>query len=441
LSDLCNITLTTKRSQYFLRKLVNSGGMADVYLAWDQARSTKMAIKILRDASLSRIFTREFELNLERLDHPSIVRFFEFGENQGIVFIVMEWVDGADLQEVINNRAEPFPLEEVSIILQPVCSALNFAHNNNVFHCDIKPANILLHKDGRILLTDFGIARFAAEKGIGGTPLYMAPEQFAKRAVDARTDIYSLGVTMYEMLSGGLLPFRGESPSSRGSTPGERIGWEHCYLPLPPLRDYTHNVPDSVIAVIETALRKKPDQRYSTTLELKDAFEQSRLQVAPIASTKEKSRFGELTVVFENLTQDFPQKLPQNPRAPKPQTPQDPHPVNTHPASVKKSAIKPREIHLAGISGDLAGQFIPITAKELSIGRSSSNQLHLSEQSVSRRHATILRTRRGVYIRDDGSTLGTFVNRQSISGYGPVRLKHGDVIQIGYYQVFEFHER
>ena len=438
MSDLCGIIL---RDQYFLRKLVGRGGMADIYLAWDQVRSTQMAIKVLRKTSKKRsdilqMFTQESEL-LEKLQHPDIVRFYEFAQEQDVIFIVMEWVEGANLQDVIKKRESPFCLEEVSTILQPVYSALNYAHSQGIFHCDIKPANILMPETGKAKLTDFGISRLVSEKGIGGTPLYAAPEQFANKSVDARTDIYSLGVTMYEMLSGGLLPFRGDSPNSKGNTPRERIGWEHLNLPLPHLSEYNRDIPPAVVAIIEKALNKNPNKRFASTMELGDAFEQARLAL-PI---KEKQRDGEQTIIFDNITHKPPKEIPKVGSLP-PQ--QKTHSATTPPADycspqVKWSTMKPIGMHLAGLAGDMAGQFLPITPPTITIGRQSGNQIRLSEPSVSRKHATILRTRRGVYVRDEGSTLGTFVNRQRIAG--PLRLKNGDVIQIGYYQVFEFHER
>src|SRR3972149_67516 len=157
----------TLLDRYFLRKHVGSGGTADVYLAWDKLRSTKMAIKVLRrdlanNSRFFQMFAREAEL-LRKLEHPSIVRLYEFERDGENVFIVMDWIEGINLRQAIVNQKRPFTMEETLPILQPVCSALNYAHQNQVFHCDIKPANILLHADGKVFLTDFGVARLSTE--------------------------------------------------------------------------------------------------------------------------------------------------------------------------------------------------------------------------------------------------------------------------------------
>lgn len=417
---MSNLVGTTLRNRYFLRQMVGAGGVADVYLAWDKLRSAKMAIKVLRHnpekhSSLFQMFAREAEV-LRKLEHPFIVRLYEFDREGKNAFLVMDWVDGTNLRETIANRGGPLSLGEVSQILEAVCSALNYAHQNRVFHCDIKPANILQHVDGRVLLSDFGVARLVADKHGGGTPPYMAPEQFLGQEVDARTDIYALGITMYEALSGGNVPFRGESPSSQGSTIRERIEWEHCNLLLPPLRDFNPKLPEAVINVIEKALSKDPSQRYPTTLALKEAIEQARAY----APTQDKRSSPTLHPTIPKIPQPAPKPLPQKPRALKPH-------------------IRIKGPYLLGQSGEWRGQAIQISKQELTVGRSRGSQLRLRERSISRAHATILRTRRGVYIRDEKSLLGTYVNGQRING--PIRLKHGDVIQIGYDQVFQFRER
>src|SRR3972149_724015 len=213
MSDLVGQSLLQR---YFLRQHVGAGGMADVYAAWDHLRSAKVAVKILRPDLASkprffRMFAKEAEL-LSDLTHPNIVRLYEFDQQDDIAFIVMDWVDGANLRQAIAQRRKPFSLVETAGLLQTITSALHYAHQKSVYHCDVKPANILLHEDGRVLLTDFGVARLAAEQGGAGTPPYMAPEQFLGERVDERTDIYALGVTVYEMLTGGQFPFLGSHP-------------------------------------------------------------------------------------------------------------------------------------------------------------------------------------------------------------------------------------
>jgi serine/threonine protein kinase len=445
---MINLVGNTLRDRYFLRELVGSGGMADVYLAWDKMRSAKMAIKVLRrdlanNPRFFQMFAKEAEL-LRKLEHPHIVRLYEFEKESEVAFIVMDWVDGTNVRQAITDRKKPFTLEEVNSILQPVCSALNYAHQNRVFHCDVKPANILLHVDGRVLLTDFGVARLATEKIGGGTPPYMAPEQLAGDRVNAQTDIYSLGITLYEMLSGGRVPFRGDSPSSQGSTTRERIAWEQFNLPLPSIRVVNPDLSAAVETVISTALDTDPGQRFASAMELREAFLHACSEIGHVdtgASTIIKTIISQLPKPPAKTIQHPPPSLPKK------SIPSINLPKISPPNIDLTSLVSPllnanrRGPKLVGRSGEWASQVIIIPQQGLSMGRSSRAQLRLQESSVSRSHASVLRTKRGTYIRDENSSLGTYVNGKRIPTSVPMLLKNGDVIQIGYYQVFEFQEK
>jgi serine/threonine protein kinase len=412
------LTGKTLCNRYFLRQFVGSGGTAEVYLAWDQYRSAKMAIKVLRpdvkNHSLQH-FEQEAEL-LSRLEHPFIVRRYELERDGNLIFLVMDWVEGSNLRQRISELKQPFSLGKASEVLNPVCSALNFTHQNGIYHCDIKPANILLHVDGRVLLTDYGVARLADEKRSGGTPAYMAPEQIRDESVDARTDIYALGVTLYEMLSGGKLPFRGDSQSSQGNTPRERVEWEHCYLPPPPLRQYNASLPQPVLDLVDQALSKEPGQRPATVLEFLEVFEQARRLSCGL---KQSDNVEILTTILSPALSLPPVSKPVP-------TPAPPQPVVTGP-------------YLLCTSGQYFGKAVAILNQRISIGRARSSGLWLSERSVSRTHAAIVRTRRAVYIEDEGSTAGTYLNDKRV--LGPMKLHHGDVIRIGYSEIFEYHEK
>jgi serine/threonine protein kinase len=419
---------TVLKKQYFLRELAGSGGMADVYLAWDKLRSTKMAVKVLRrDLAENDNFYQAFEKEarlLEELQHPYIVRLYEFSREGDTVFIVMAWVDGIDLRKRIIKEGKPLSLAEASLILSPICSALNFAHQKGAFHCDIKPPNILLHENGRdVFLADFGVARVAHEQAGGGTLPYMAPEQFSHERVSAQTDIYALGITLYEMLSGGILPYRGET-SSPGTTLKERFAWEHHFMPLPPLTQFNPALPQSLLAVIQKALAKPPAERFRTTLEFFNAFEQAR---------------GDLRVTKPEQQTIFESK----PALPPSQPPMGSPVRQTPPSAPPQPKVQPRSAqagpHLFARSGELSGQSLPISSQGgLTIGRGAACQVRLQEKSVSRVHATVFLTKRGAYVRDEGSSLGTLLNNQRIPPNVPMPVKHGDIIQIGYYQVFEF---
>ncbi len=418
----------TLNKQYFLRELVGSGGMADVYLAWDTLRSAKMAVKALRrDLSQNRGVLEAFEREavlLQDLTHPFIVRFYESGSERGITYIVMAWVDGIDLKKRIEALNRPLSLGEIIPILQPVCSALNFAHQKGFYHCDIKPSNILLHENGKdVFLADFGVAHAAQEYAGGGTLPYMAPEQFSQGIVSAQTDIYSLGITVYQMLSGGIVPYHGDTKSP-GTTPRERYAYEHSSLPLPSLSQFNSKLPTAVFSVVEKAASKNPAERHTTTLEFYNAFVQACGNVKTKPLTLPKKDDSQKTVFMPPPMVESPtHKIPPRPQQPQPQ-----------PQPKFKAGIP----HLYARAGDFAGQSIQFSGHETLIGRGTNCHIRLYEKSVSRIHATILLTKQGFYIRDEGSSLGTFVNGKPILQGAPVRIQNGDVIQIGYYQIFEF---
>jgi eukaryotic-like serine/threonine-protein kinase len=428
---------TTLQNQYFLRRYVGSGGSADVYEAWDRKRSTNMAVKVLRndhshDSHVIRMFEEEAAL-LSELTHPNIVRLYEFGKQGKILFFVMDWIEGTDLKQAIQKRQAPFPVDEVIHIIGPISRALDYAHKENVFHCDVKPGNILLHEDGRVFLSDFGIARrvLKSKGGAGGpgTPPYMAPEQFTGGRIDARTDVYGLGVVLYQMLSGGTVPFRGESPQSPGETTRERIQWEHLHLPLEPLAKYNPKLPDTIDAVIEKALNKDASSRYPSVSALREAFEDvsSAVRGLDIEKGRKRDISGDTVITPPSVPKPIHQKV-------------EPSQSPSKAPSVYPS-VRIHGPHLLGISGEFSGRMVPLTNKTVTLGRGKDNLFRLQDPSVSRRQVTILKTRRGVYIRDEQSTLGTYVNGLRITIGRPVLLRNGDHIRLGYFQEFEFRDK
>lgn len=411
---------TTLAGQYFLRKKIGSGGVADVYDAFDQNRTARVAVKVLRndkEITPERITAfRKDAAWLEEFKHPNIVRVYELVIQDNFIFMVMEYINGRDLRKEIDHRRAPFLPDQLPPIFQPVCSALHFTHGARVFHCDIKPANILLANTGEVYLTDFGVARLASEQRGGGTPPYMAPEQIREQPVDARTDVYALGVTLYEMLSGGTLPFRGDSRESqtKGNTARERVEWEHCNLPIPPLHHFSPDVPHQVAAVVFQALNKDPVYRYPDVMDLLRALEHA-------------------SAVARNPILPVPKDFHTTAEATQPHRPASPEPV--------KKLVRPSQPTLAGpslicYSGKWPGRTIAIDQPRFIIGRFKECHLVLPDPNVSRRHAVLIKGKRGVYIQDEGSKAGTFVNGQKITS--PVLLKPGDRITIGFAWVFEF---
>ena len=172
--------------RYRVDQFIGRGGMADVYKVWDTQRAAFLAMKILHESLADdQVFLRRFKREaqtLAKLKHPNIVRFYELGQDGELVFMLMEFVDGVTLSKARKRINEPFSPGRVLGVFQPVCSALHFAHQINLIHCDIKPANIMIDYTGRVLLTDFGIARVSegattATMVGAGTPAYMSPEQ------------------------------------------------------------------------------------------------------------------------------------------------------------------------------------------------------------------------------------------------------------------------
>ena len=268
------------RDRYQLQRLIGRGGMADVYLALDLRRQVEVAIKVLRedlaeDPEFVTRFQREAEA-LARLDHPNVVRFYSFERQANSAFIVMDYVAGNTLRGRLMEAGGPLPLDEVTRIMRQITAALYYAHSQGYVHRDIKPGNIMFKEDGTALLSDFGIARVAEgttmTMGPIGTPAYMSPEQILGRPVDARTDIYSLGVVLYEMVT-GRRPFLGETGTGTSTT--DRIRQEHLHAQPPDPRRFNPSLPPAAVSVLMTALAKDPAQRFQDVISFGQAWLQA----------------------------------------------------------------------------------------------------------------------------------------------------------------------
>ena len=266
------------RGRYKIESFLGRGGMADVYLAVDMRRRVYVAIKVLRedfaeDLEFVNRFQREAEA-LAHLDHPYIVRFYSF-EREGLVaFIVMDYVKGKTLRRRIAEEGGPLPIQEVTQILDNIGAALQYAHNEGYIHRDIKPGNIMIRDDGVAVLTDFGIARAAESStltlGQIGTPAYMSPEQILGHRLDYRTDIYSLGVVLFEMVT-GKRPFT-VSELSMSTNTIERIRYAHLHLPPPDPRKFNPVLSEAASQVILRALAKQPQERWPTVAAMVEAW-------------------------------------------------------------------------------------------------------------------------------------------------------------------------
>jgi serine/threonine-protein kinase len=280
-----DLTGRTLKDRYRIKALIGRGGMADVYKAWDTRRQHDVAIKVMRedlaeDPEFVRRFQREAEA-LAALSHANIVRFYSFEREGPLAFIVMDYVEGTTLRRrILEGSGQPLPLDETVGIVQQVCAALHYAHAEGVLHRDIKPGNIMLQTTpqtgegpqmgttAHVLVADFGIAKAADSATLTivmpGTPAYMSPEQCRSQPLDARTDVYSLGVVVYEMLA-GRRPFLGDTPTTTGST-RERLRWEQMHANPPPLRRLNPGVPAEVEEVVLRALAKDREARWPTAL-------------------------------------------------------------------------------------------------------------------------------------------------------------------------------
>jgi serine/threonine-protein kinase len=253
--------------RYVIKRRLGSGGMADVYLAEDQELGRRVALKLLNDRHAAddqfvERFRREAQ-SAAGLNHPNIVSIFDRGQAEGTYYIAMEYLDGRTLKELLVRNG-PTPIPIAIDYARQIIGALAFAHRNGIIHRDIKPHNIVVGSDGRLKVTDFGIARSGASQmteagSIVGTAQYLSPEQARGAPVDPRSDLYSLGIVIYEMLTGEV-PFTGDTPVE--------IAMKHLsQIPEPPSK-LRPEVPHDLDAVVMRALAKDPAQRYGSAEEM-----------------------------------------------------------------------------------------------------------------------------------------------------------------------------
>ncbi|MGD0708149.1 MAG: serine/threonine-protein kinase [Anaerolineaceae bacterium] len=260
---------------YQILAQLGQGGMATVYKAYHEALDRYVALKVLHpaftdDATFMTRFQREARV-VARLDHPNIVPIYDFAEYEGRPYLVMKFIEGETLKALLARGR--LSLQQIVPIVEAVGAALAYAHQQNVVHRDVKPSNILISKDGKIYLTDFGLARMAQTSTsltadqLVGTPQYISPEQaMSKPDLDYRSDIYSFAVVVYEMVV-GRVPYDADTPFS--------IVHDHIYTPLPLPRQVNPDVPEAVEAVLIKALAKNPDDRYADVTSFVEAFKEA----------------------------------------------------------------------------------------------------------------------------------------------------------------------
>jgi serine/threonine protein kinase len=285
--------------RYHILEQIGSGGMANVYKAFDIRLERDVAIKVIRtglfgteilDRILKR-FEREAK-TLARISHPNIVKVLDYGEYQGAPYLVMEYFESGTLKKELGK---PMPWREAFQLMLPLISALDYAHQENVIHRDLKPSNILLTNRGQPLLTDFGIAKILdieegntlTGTGMGvGTPEYMSPEQGMGKEVDGRADIYAFGIILYEMIT-GRKPYTADTPMA--------VVFKHMSDPLPRPRSFVPDLPDNIEKLLLKAMAKKPEDRYQDMAGLENSINtllinQHKSQMESLADTADPER-------------------------------------------------------------------------------------------------------------------------------------------------------
>jgi serine/threonine protein kinase len=259
-----------KLDRFTIVEAIGHGAFSDVYLATDET-DRRVVLKLPHEAIMGDVatfdrFRREMEI-VGRLHHPGIQRSFDGGETRSRPYLVLEYIDGITLREV-QRRDGRLPVPRAVDIAEQLAAAMASAHVQGIFHRDLKPENILVTPDGRVVVTDFGIAMMAGARRLTwrwltstmGTPDYMAPEQVEGKRGDARTDVYALGIMLFEMLA-GRVPFEGDNPLA--------IMGQHVNAPVPSLREIDPAIPPPLEAIVRKCLRKDPDERYADAAELR----------------------------------------------------------------------------------------------------------------------------------------------------------------------------
>ncbi len=265
---------------YQIVSQIGKGGMATVYKAYHAAMDRYVALKVVatqltEDPTFFQRFRQEVRL-IAKLEHPNILPVHDFGESNGIPYMVMRFLESGTLKERISTLS----LDEIDHVFTQLASALQYAHDNGVIHRDIKPSNAMLDKRGDVFLTDFGVAKMiegavqlTATGAITGTPAYMSPEQAQGMKIDQRSDIYSLGVVLFEMLT-GKVPFEAETPMA--------VIFKHIQDPPPPLSIVRPDLPYTLESVLLKALAKDPADRFASMTAFRLAWKSALAEAASL---------------------------------------------------------------------------------------------------------------------------------------------------------------
>lgn len=286
--------------RYQVIKSIGEGGMANVYLAYDTILDRNVAIKLLRgDLASDEKFVHRFQreaLSASSLNHPNIVEVYDVGEDSGNYYIVMEYIEGKHLKDLIKKRGKLTTSEVVDIMMQ-ITDGMSVAHDSYIIHRDIKPQNIMILENGLVKITDFGIAmamnstQLTQTNSVMGSVHYLPPEQANGKGSSLQSDIYSMGIVMYELLT-GKLPFRGDN--------AVEIALKHLREPMPDIKEELPTIPNSIANIILKATAKNPKNRYNDAREmhedLKTCMNDERIKEAKIVFKYPENNFDDTKV-------------------------------------------------------------------------------------------------------------------------------------------------
>ncbi|HEY0755136.1 MAG TPA: protein kinase [Ktedonobacteraceae bacterium] len=468
-SDDMNSLVGKTLGQFRIVERIGAGGMATVFKAYQPVLDRFVAVKVLpdyhaRDPIFRERFLREARA-VARLDHPNIVQIYLFGEEENITYIVMQYVDGGTLKDKLRQSGALGPADAIKFVIQ-AAEGLGAAHEHGIIHRDVKPANMLLRKDGHLLLSDFGIVKILegttnlTRVGTGiGTPQYMSPEQGTGQAVDASSDIYSLGIVFFHCLT-GRVPFNADSPLT--------ITVKHLNEPLPVALLRQVNVPQPLEQVIVKMTAKVPAERYQSTAsfisELVRAAAAARISlpwpllpppgadplpsvqppVQPQMQPQIQGPGGQSgSIIGRNaapggqsmITVSCFRCLAQNPSDRLFCTSCGYELADRKAAADRVMGPNGRPI-LARFqvqNGPLAGRAFRFHQDLTTIGRTNGNDLIISGRTVSRRHAKLWFDGASGhwYLADTQSANGTFVNNGRLQPNQTVALNDGDILNFG----------
>ena len=303
--------------EYHIDSLLGTGNMAAIYLGTDNVLGRKAAIKMIgqgfqTDEEYVMRFQREARA-IAQLNHPHIVQLYRYGEVDGVLYMAMQYIEGASLATVLESYKEDreyIETEEAARIVREICGALDYAHGKGVIHRDVKPPNIMLDTTGTAILTDFGLVLIKSDGtrgGVLGTPHYLAPEQAMSSAnATAQSDLYSMGVVMYEMFT-NVRPFEAKRPIE--------VAMLHITQQPKSPREHRPELSEEVAAVILKAMQKKPEDRYQTGAELSAALDEALKKGGigePQGDAPKPAPAG--TILSRTLTVPLPEELKQSPQ-------------------------------------------------------------------------------------------------------------------------------